>query len=109
MSRDDEDEVPSPKLVREVEEFLSRRTFIVASGAFQHLWEERNRPSLGFQIAPTEPVQTELSNLAKTLPRELTNRFRSSVLALPALQESDYKAILRVSAQKVPPFFERHS
>jgi hypothetical protein len=104
LSRDDDDEVISPKLVCEVGEFLARRTFVVAAGAFQHIWEERNRPALGFKTAPTELMQPELSELARTLPRELTNRFRSSVLALPSLLESDYHSILRIASQKVPPF-----
>jgi hypothetical protein len=101
---DDDSDRIDPKLVLEVQEFLARRTFIVAAGAFQNLWEERSRPTMGFKIAPTESIQTELSDLARILPRELTNRFRSSVLALPRLSESDYHSILRITSQKVPPF-----
>lgn len=79
---------------------------IVGAGAFQNLGEARAR-HLGFAEGETEkPI--ELQDLARVLPRELTNRFRGKIIHMPSLKREDYVRILNETAAKVPAEF-RHT
>ena len=85
-------------------EVLINRALIIAAGAFQAIWENRIKPSVGFvnQIH-TEPAPS-LSALAQYIPRELGNRFRSDLIVLPILGECDYRSMLETTAKKVPSY-----
>ena len=85
-------------------EVLINRALIIAAGAFQAIWDNRMKPSLGFvnQIH-TEPAPS-LSVLAQYIPRELGNRFRSDLIILPPLIECDYRLMLESTAEKVPSY-----
>lgn len=86
------------------QDVLSNRTLVLAAGAFQHIWEDRSRPTVGFGSVVTNTQETNLNHLAATLPRELVNRFRSDVIVLPQLQECDYRRMLEQSAEAVPVY-----
>lgn len=93
---------PSPERPQEV---LSNRCYIIAAGAFQHLWEHRSRPTLGFaERKPTAEEPVNLTHLLEALPRELTNRFRSDLVALPQLEEGDYRRMLEMVGAGVPHY-----
>ncbi len=85
----------------EVEEFLKRRTFIIAAGAFQSIWDGGGKQIGGFGgERPTESPSQEI--LSRHLARELINRFRSDVVVLEPLGVAAYEAMLLASAEKMP-------
>jgi len=102
--RDDADDEINDDCMSRAQKVLSARTFIVAAGAFQHIWEARACAKVGFQLQPTCTSPINLNILAKTLPRELTNRFRSKVIVLPQLTEADYHRMLQLTASRLPTF-----
>lgn len=85
----------------EVEEFLKRRTFIIAAGAFQSLWDGGSKKIGGFggECKPDAPTSELLSHHLST---ELINRFRCDIVILEALGISDYEAMLIASSEKMP-------
>jgi hypothetical protein len=99
----DGERIPESRIAA-VMEFLQNKTLILAGAAFQHIWENRSRPFMGFVRSPGSPVSDdppELPDLAKTLPRELINRFSSEILVLPELTEIDYLQMLESAAAQV--------
>jgi len=85
-------------------DILQNDVLIVAAGAFQHLWERQSRPTVGFGgETAAAPISADLTDLVETLPRELVNRFRSELLVLPQLTETDYRRMLNVAAPTVAP------
>jgi hypothetical protein len=98
---DGDDNRHSRTTFNEVEEFLKRRTFIIAAGAFQSIWDEGGKQIGGFGgERPTESPSQEL--LSRHLARELINRFRSDVVILEPLGVADYESMLLSSAEKMP-------
>ena len=49
------------------------------------------------------PVAPDPTDLVETLPRELVNRFRSELIVLPQLTETDYRRMLEQAASTVAP------
>lgn len=82
--------------------YLANKTMILAGAAFQHLWDKQSRPTVGF--LPTKPTGElpELPELAKTLPRELINRFSSEIFVLPELAKADYQEMVQTMADTIP-------
>ncbi len=81
---------------------LQNHTLILAAGAFQHLWEHQVKPSVGFGAKAALRNEPDLAQLAYSLPRELVNRFRSSLVVLPQLQKADYQRMLNQAKDSVP-------
>ena len=92
--------------LRPIEEMLQRKVFLVGAGAFQEIWEERGN-RIGFRDAGREMMPTS-SNLTKTLPTELINRFRLDLLTLKPLLLADYEQMLEVAAEKLAPNLRAH-
>jgi len=87
------------------QEVLSNRCYIIAAGAFQGLWDRRSRATLGFgEKTATADEPVDLTHLIEVLPRELTNRFRSDLVVLPQLGESDYRNMLELVGAGVPHY-----
>ncbi|CAN5781279.1 hypothetical protein BH09VER1_BH09VER1_17770 [soil metagenome] len=90
------------------ESILKNRTLILAAGAFQHLWHTISKPIMGFGRHSGDgdlPIEkTNLSRLIQTLPAELVLRFRSDLVVLPQLTESDYHRMLDQAAGEVPHY-----
>ncbi len=87
-----------------VRDMLANRTFIIAGGAFQHLWEHRVRQNIGFGKPNNDSPPPTPNELARTLPREIVNRFSGEILVLPPLRESDYRSILETIAGCIPSY-----
>lgn len=102
IMKDDDDDEPDEERMRTAQNTLASKTLILGAGAFQHLWDERTKPTLGFGERAPSIEPTSLNHLTKTLPAELTNRFRSDLIALPHLGEADYRRILADMAEKMP-------
>ena len=94
----DDDDLTESK-AHEVESFLTHKTMIVGGAAFQGIWEERSARKMGFNTNCTENQTTELSDLARFLPRELINRFSSEIFVLPRLVRADYEHMIQTFAK----------
>ena len=82
---------------------LRYRTFIAAAGTFQDFYELRTVSKIGF--GESENPQREFldpSEIAKRLPRELTNRFHSHLIALPPLKRADYHDLAETALANLP-------
>jgi len=90
--------------IDEARDVLANKTYIIAAGAFQGIWEGISKKPIGFsgQASPSLPVS--LGDLSATLPRELTNRFRAEVIALPELSREDYWRMISQTGAKVPTY-----
>ena len=100
--KDDADDEINDDCMSRAQKVLSTRSFIVAAGAFQYIWEARENAKVGFHSQPSSTPRINLNILAQTLPRELTNRFRSDVIILPQLAEADYHRMLQLTASRLP-------
>lgn len=85
-----------------VAEYLRDKTLILAGAAFQHLWDQKSRSTMGFLPTHPDAGLPELPELAKTLPRELINRFSSEIFVLPELQKGDYQEMVKTMADTIP-------
>jgi len=86
------------------QDVLQNRTFLIAAGAFQHLWEANAKPKIGFQNSGSNFWQPSSNELSKILGAELVGRFRGKLVVLRPLEEPDYVAMLESTATRVPPY-----
>lgn len=93
--------------IEECQKVLSNRTLILGGGAFQWIWEERGRVRTGFKSEDNNDQLPDLNVLSAALPRELMNRFRSDIVILPPLQESDYEEMLMTVAPSIPEYLRQ--
>ena len=101
---DEDSDSVSPGGIAEATEVLRNKTLILGAGAFQDLWDNRVRPSMGFLPStsaaedPPDPAE-----LATRLAPELVSRFRSRIVVLPPLKVQDYHQMIDQIAPRVPP------
>lgn len=88
-----------------VSSFLKNRTFIIAAGAFQNLWDGSGKRVGGF-AGDREPESPSPDILSQHLARELVNRFRGDVVVIDALSLSDYESMLLTATDKMPPHLQ---
>lgn len=100
---ENDSDMVSPMAIAEATEVLRTKTLILAGGAFQDFWDNRNRVPIGYGSSPANPDCLDLVELANWLPRELVNRFRSRIVTLQPLMEVDYHQMLEQTASKVSP------
>ena len=104
---DSDDDKHPDALVASVTRVLKHKTFLVAAGAFQHLWDSVGHRVGGFASEPEREIPSA-AQLAGHLARELVNRFRGDIVLLPDLAARDYENILLAAAAKMPePMQER--
>ncbi len=93
------------------ETILRERTLIIGAGAFQHLWETVPQHEMGFASAGSRRASPTLAPdpnmLSRSLPRELVNRFRSSLVVLPQLATADYREMVEYASQGIPAYLRR--
>ena len=99
---DGDDDALSDSDLNRAREVLANRTFIIGAGAFQGIWENRSKTPIGFSGQSSQCAAVSLADLSAMLPRELTNRFRAEVLALPKLTADDYRRMISQTAAQVP-------
>lgn len=96
-----------PKLVmtaEQIQERLVRGYLVIGSGAWQHLWTEREAPGFGHQNRCARRLPT-YKQLVTCLRPEILNRFRSDILFLPPLGRDDYNALLGEILVRLPEQF----
>jgi hypothetical protein len=82
---------------------LRTRTFIVAAGTFQDFFEVRSIGQIGFGDRNSVLMEEiDAVEVAKRLPRELTNRFNSGLVLLPALHAEHYHILAEAAANVLP-------
>jgi len=102
---DENDRKIDPMIFSKVSEFLKHRTFLIAAGAFQSLWEAGNKQIGGFGRESIPDARTpEL--LSYHLHTELINRFRTDIVVLEPLGIADYESMLLASTEKMPPHLQ---
>ena len=104
-SSDDDDAAPvSESKWRELlTSKLATTVFILGIGTFQDFFDSvRSRRAIGF--GATDPADEEISAeiVAEKLPRELANRFNSSLIRLPELRPEYYRLIAHEATETIP-------
>ena len=84
--------------IEEVQRFIENKTMIVAGAAFQDLWEQRARPSMGFITEDTREGEPDWNDLVRIVGRETINRFSSELFILPELTAADYRQMVDAMA-----------
>ena len=90
--------------VKEARDVLANRTFIIAGGAFQDIWETRSKTSIGFSSQSSPSQTVSLADLTGTIPSELGNRFRADIVTLPQLSRRDYRRMVEDTSAQVPVY-----
>jgi SpoVK/Ycf46/Vps4 family AAA+-type ATPase len=82
---------------------LRHRMMIVGAGAFQDLWENWAKPSIGLSLNAGS-LNREVTNrdIQTVIPPELTNRFAEPIIAMNPLTLEDYRHMLHATAQRLP-------
>jgi ATPase family associated with various cellular activities (AAA) len=93
--------------LEEAAEFLRNRTMIIGGAAFQHIWDTRSAPTMGFNPTRAQHADPELPELTKVLPRELVNRFSSTMFVLPQLRRGDYRIMVETMTPKIPDLWKK--
>ena len=85
----------------EVEEKLRNSFLIVGAGSWQNSWAERQQ-QIGFHHEPATRERIDRQQILKSITPELLARFRSEILFLDPLSESDYLAVMMEEALLLP-------
>ncbi len=97
---DDGPEITIEELTRK----LRNHVFMVGVGTFQDWFDSSNTSrAMGFgaEVAPqTEELSADI--IAEKMPRELANRFHSTIIRLPELGADDYRRIAQEAELKLP-------
>lgn len=108
LETDDEGTL-TPSQASSVTKKLRFQTFIVGAGAFQDYYETTECGQIGFHPRPHTPPALRGQTaeiIAKKLPRELVNRFNSSVLLVPPLEPSHYHLIAEQAEKSLPAWIQ---
>lgn len=88
---------------------LGRNMLIIGAGAFQSLWEDWSKPSIGIsQGAPDKGKELKPHDLHAIIPTELTNRFAATPVVIYPLQQRDYRQMLYRTACRLPKDIASH-
>ena len=94
--------------IAEAVKVLNTKTFVIAAGAFQDVWDNQNRSMIGFETADfLDAVVPSQKELAARLGRELCQRFRSRILFMPPLKLADYRHMLEQLSPGIAPALRR--
>lgn len=109
LETDDEGTL-TPSQATSVTKKLRFHTFIVGAGTFQDYYETAAESGqIGFHPRPHTPPELRgptAEIIAKKLPRELVNRFNSSILLLPPLEPSHYRLIAEQAEKSLPAWIQ---
>lgn len=95
----------SERRIIAAEEILHKKTMIIGIGAFQSIWENQGTKAIGFVPTEHQAPPPDANDLAKTLPRELSNRFGSNLITISPLERADYLRILDSLLDRMPTFW----
>lgn len=93
--------------LEETADFLKHRTMIIGGAAFQHIWDTRSAPTMGFNATHAQHADPELPELTKFLQRELVNRFSSTMFVLPQLCRDDYRIMVETMTPIIPDLWRK--
>ncbi len=106
----DEDGTLTGSQLSALTEKLHSSAFIIGAGTFQEFYEtpSNSRP-IGFHQESHHTSQTfgpSADFIAKKLPRELLNRFNSSLLVIPSLEPTHYQLIAQQAEKSLPEWIQ---
>ena len=99
---DPEGDPIEPSRIAAAQRFLTHKTMILGGAAFQEIWDQKSKPSMGFISSDTGGELPDLTELVKKMPREIINRFSSDLFVLPAVTEADYRQMVDAVATRIP-------
>jgi energy-coupling factor transporter ATP-binding protein EcfA2 len=102
---DPDGDMISESRIAAAEDVLRKKTMIIGVGAFQSIWENQTKKTIGFLPTQSDPSTPDSNDLAEILPRELSNRFGSNVISIPPLDRADYLRILNSFLERMPTFW----
>ena len=87
-----------------LEKRLKNSHFIVAGGAWQHLWDKDIVKQMGFgsTCSTVDVVIPSEEDLRSSIRPELLKRFRNDVVIMPAMTAKDYENSINEFAPKLP-------
>ena len=97
-------EMPKEMTPREeLEMRLQNSYFIVAGGAWQHLWDRDKAKAMGFggREEPALDLPTQ-DDLRSSIRPELLKRFRNAVTIMPAMTARDYEISINEFTPRLP-------
>lgn len=91
-------------VIEELTEKLRDTVFVLAAGTFQSWFDDSgSRRSMGFGAEiSSETIELSADIIAEKMPRELANRFNSSLIRIPELQPTDHHRISKEAENKLP-------
>jgi len=97
-------ETPPPTWERdELSKLLRERVMVIGCGAWQSAWKN-NSHQLGFTSGPAPaPEPPTRAQILSSIDAELRQRFRDQVAILPPMMHSDYIAVAKQLASRIPP------
>jgi len=88
---------------QELENKLKNMMFIVGGGAWQALWENEDKPVMGYNVPSSREVyEPNEKDLKSSIRPELLKRFRNKVLVMKPMTKNDYKALIFSFADQLP-------
>lgn len=101
MNDSDGDRISDQKIA-EAQKVLDNKTLILAAGAFQHIWDSRGRPTMGYIHQANPEANPDLKELSQTIPLELAARFGANHIVINPLVENDYSMMLDSAVASIP-------
>ena len=99
---EDNDKVVRKALIKlDVEDKLKNSFLIVGAGAWQISWAERQQ-QIGFHNDPSVHERIDRQQILKFITPEILQRFRSEILFLDPMTESDYLAVMSAQILRLP-------
>ena len=98
------DDMPKEKTPREkLQARLQGNYFVVAGGAWQHLWDKKKVTQMGFGAADSQVDELPTQNdLRSSIRPELLKRFRNEIVIMPAMTTRDYETAINEFAPNLP-------
>lgn len=101
---ENDDEYAPDITIEALTEKLRHTVFVLGIGTFQSWYDcSHTRRSMGFGAEiSTETQELSADIIAERMPRELANRFNSSIIRLPELSAADYHRIANEVENQLP-------
>ncbi len=101
MTEDNEKFVRKALIKFDVEDKLKNSFLVVGAGAWQSSWSECQQ-QIGFHNDPLSRERIDRQQILKCITPEIFQRFRSEILFLDPMTESDYLAVMSEEILRLP-------
>jgi ATP-dependent Clp protease ATP-binding subunit ClpA len=101
MTEDNDKFIRKSLIKFDFEDKLKNSFLVVGAGAWQSSWSEREQ-QIGFHNDPAVRERIDRRQILKSITPEILQRFRSEILFLDPMTESDYLAVLTAEILRLP-------